>query len=98
VDARAVREGVPANDGLVGRNHHPEHVGNQAAGAVQLAGVHPRLQPKEVVARAQGHHHFFERRVPGPLADAVDGAFHLAAPLRTPARVLATASPRSSWQ
>ncbi len=41
------------------------------------AAVDPRVGVVEIVARAQGHHDFFERAVAGPLADAVDRAFDL---------------------
>ncbi len=46
VDAGAVGERVGSHDGLVGRNLHAEHVGNQAAGAVEFPRVDAVSSPK----------------------------------------------------
>ncbi len=78
MDSRAVGKSIASYYSFVGRDLDAEHVGHQPAGAVQLAGVHVRVHAEEIGARAQGHHHLFQRGVPGPLADSVDGAFHLA--------------------
>ena len=78
VDARLVAEGVGPHDGLVGLHHHPRQVGHQAAHLVELSGVHVGAQAEEVVAGPDAHHHLFQRGVARPLADAVDGALHLA--------------------
>ena len=78
VDSRAVRKRVAADHGLVGRNRDAEHVGHQAAGAVELARFDAGVHAEVIAARAEGHDDFLERGVAGPLADAVDGAFHLA--------------------
>ena len=37
----------------------------------------PVLRVEEVLAGPDSHHNFFQRGIAGPLADAVDGAFHL---------------------
>src|SRR5262249_22753951 len=56
-------------------------VRHQPAGGVELAGVDPRAHAEVVAAGADGHHDLFQRRVAGPLADAVDGALDLPRPL-----------------
>ncbi len=78
MDAGTVREGVGAHHGLVRRNGDAEHVGDQAAGSVELARLDAGAYAEIVAARAERHHHFLERGVAGPFADAVDSALHLA--------------------
>ena len=77
VDAGAVREGVPADDGLVGRHGHTEEIGHHLAGAAEFRRVDAHFHAVIVAARFEPHHHLFKRRVAGALADAVDGGFHL---------------------
>ncbi len=96
MDARLVREGVGADDGLVALHHHAGHLADRRLARVQLAGVDARPQPViGVAANLQRHDEFFQRAIARPLAQSVDGAFHAARPLRTAASELATASPRS---
>ena len=99
VDARLVREGVLADDGLVARDRH--------AGDARRAGgwsgyrrcvSMPVCSAEERLARLERHHDLLERAVARALADAVDGALDLARAGPTAARLLATARPRSSWQ
>ncbi len=78
VDSRLVGEGVGADDRLVALHHEPRHLGEESARGVDLPGVDSRLEPVEVGAGPEGHHHFLERTVPRALADAVDGALDLA--------------------
>ena len=51
-----------------------------AADGKELAGVDAGGQTVEVAPGRQRHDHFFQRRVPGAFADAVDGAFDLPRP------------------
>ena len=77
MDAGRVREGVRADDGLVGLDQNAGHGGDHARGLVNLLGANISLQAVGVPARVQGHDDFFQRRVAGAFADAVDGAFDL---------------------
>ena len=77
MDSRAVRKRIRADHRLIRRHRNAQQVGDQAAGAIQLARVDVGVHAEVIGAGAQRHHDFFERRVPGPFADAVDGAFHL---------------------
>ena len=58
----------------------------------------PVSTPKRSCSTLQRHHDLLERRVPRPLADPVHGALDLSRACGTPARVFATARPRSLWQ
>ena len=79
VDARLVREGVAADDGLVGLDAEAGQVADQPAGVAELLGVDAVARDRELGrAGAQGHHHLFERGVAGTFAEAVDGDLHLA--------------------
>ena len=92
VDPRFVREGKGPDDRLAlidrpaGRRGHQRRELGQAAGVD--AGTNMAREP-------QGHDDFFQRRVAGPLAQAVDRDIDAAAPAMTAARVLAVAMPRS---
>ena len=78
MDARLVGKGVLADDGLVGLHVDAGDVREQPRGLEDLLGLHGGLEAKEIPTGAQRHHDLFERGVAGALADAVDGAFHLA--------------------
>ena len=78
MDSRAVGERIAADHRLVGWNLHTKQVGNQAAGSIQLARIDIGVHAKVVGARAKCHNNLLQRGVPGPLAEPVDGAFHLA--------------------
>ena len=56
----------------------PVIVGQKPAGRGELIGGHVGGEGEDVVARAQRHDELLQGTVAGPLADAVDGAFHLA--------------------
>ena len=77
MDARLVREGVRADDGLARRDGHARDVAQQLARAVDLLGVHAGFGVVEVLSRAQRHDDLFKARVARALADAVDRAFDL---------------------
>ena len=77
MDAALVREGVPADDRLVVLHREGRHRGNEPRGACQHRGFDAGRERIGVAARLQRHHDLLERRVAGPLADAVDGAFDL---------------------
>src|SRR5262249_8244688 len=67
-----------AHDRLVGLDVDAGDVGQEPRAPVDLFRPHAGLDPEEVLPRPEGHHDLFEGGVPGPLADAVDGALHLA--------------------
>lgn len=67
-----------AHHGLVGRNLHAAEARGQAAQAVELADVEVVLQAVDIPAGAQAHHDLVQRGVARALAQAVDGALHLA--------------------
>ena len=77
MDAGLVRECVRADDRLVGLHHESGDGGNQPRGADDVFGIDPGHEGQGVVAGAQRHHHLFQRRIAGPLAEPVDGAFDL---------------------
>ncbi len=77
VDAALVREGIPADDGLVVLHGERRRCRHELGGAVEHAAVDAHLVGQHVAAGLDGHHDLFQRRVAGALADAVDGAFHL---------------------
>ena len=78
VDAALVGEGVLADDRLVELHGEAGHRRDEAAGAGDVARVNVGLVGQAVAAHLQGHDDLFQRRVAGPLADAVDGALDLA--------------------
>ena len=80
MDAGFVGEGVGADDGLVGLHREAGDVGHQPRSRDDLSRVDIRRQLKNVAAGAHRHHDFFQRGVAGPLAQTVDGAFHLPRP------------------
>ena len=100
VDAGLVGERVAAHDRLV-RLHlvagQPRHQpARSARSRVVSTPVH---RPSARLARVQQHHDLLERRVAGPLADAVDRALHLAAArLDAGEASWPRPGPRSSWQ
>src|SRR5437763_3080472 len=80
VDAGFVGEGVLPDHRLVARDVESRRSRHHPARRAELLRTDARAQAEEVVARAQRHHHFLERTVPGALADPVDGALHLPRP------------------
>ncbi len=77
MNPRLVREGIAADDRLVGLHRFTGHVRQQLARLEQLWRLNGRVVRQTVLTHAQRHHQFFERRVAGTLADAVDRAFNL---------------------
>ena len=77
VNARFMGECVPAHDRLVRLHVHAGDFRQELAGREQLLGNHRRFI--RIVLRPDPHHHYqlFQGGISGPLADAVDGAFHL---------------------
>src|SRR5581483_7274023 len=80
MDARLVREGVLADDGLVRLHQHARDVGERLAGTEQLFSYDAVLEGHQILAHAHRHDDLFERGVAGALADAVDRAFDLPRP------------------
>ena len=77
VDAGLVREGVAADDGLVGLHGLAGHLRQQLAAAVEAGGDDARVEAGAVGPHTGHHHELLEGGVAGALADAVDGALHL---------------------
>ena len=98
VDAGLVREGVGADDGLVGRAAEADDLGQHLAGGVELrhddVGGVGSLSRRTMRAAAISSRAALPARSPMPLM--VHSTWR--APPSMPARVLATAMPRSSWQ
>ncbi len=78
MDAGFVRKGVCANDGLVGLHRVAGHAGHQFGGRHDLRGVDAGVEVENVAAGFNRHDHFFQRGIPGALAQAVNRTFHLA--------------------
>src|SRR5579875_562025 len=77
VNTGFVREGVGADNGLIGRNTNAGDLGKQAAGRIEFFEMDVRLDLVVILADVKGDDQFFERGVAGALADAVDGALDL---------------------
>jgi hypothetical protein len=92
-----MREGVAADDGLVGLHVEAGDGGQQLRRAQDALRLDAGGQSQRVVAGAQRHRHLLQRGVARALADAVDGALDLPHAGLHGASVLATASPRSLW-
>ena len=78
VDAGFMPEGVFSDDGLVGLDGQAGQRTHQPGRLVDLPRVDAGRGLEEVLAHLQRHDDLLERGVARPLADAVDGAFHLA--------------------
>ncbi len=79
VDPGLVGERVAADDRLVRLDREPGQVADQAAGRRDLLGLDARAGLPELRRpRPEGHDDLFERRVAGPLAEAVDRHLDLA--------------------
>src|SRR5579862_1408275 len=79
MDAGFVREGIFADDGFVALNVNAGERRNQARRRDDALGIDFRvIAAEKILARAQRHYDFFERRIPRALADAVDRTFDLA--------------------
>src|SRR5690606_20274833 len=78
MDARFVGKRIGADDGLVYLHACAGDVLHQFAGADDVGGVDAALEREHVGAGFDRHDDFFQRRVAGTFADAVDGAFDLA--------------------
>ena len=79
VDPGLVGECIAADDRLVRLDREPGQVADQAAGRRDLLGLDARAGVPELRRPGpEGHDDFFERRVAGPLAEAVDRHLDLA--------------------
>ena len=77
MNAGFVREGVAADDGLVGLGSEGDDGAQELAGRVEVLGVDAGLEGEAVVAGLHGHDDLFERAVAGALADTINSAFDL---------------------
>ena len=78
VDPALVGERVGADHGLVRLDGEAGQVAHEPAGGRDLVGLDPAREVRELGGpRAEGHDDLLERRVAGPLAEAVDRDLHL---------------------
>ena len=77
VDARLVREGVLADDGLVGLDLDAGVARDHLAGAHDLLRVDRAVHGEVLRPRAQRHHDLLQRGVARALAQRVEGNLHL---------------------
>ena len=77
MDAALMQEGVFADDGLIQRRPLADDIIDRLAGAINLRRVQPGRGVEDIAPGTHGHDDLFQRRVPGPLTQAVDGAFNL---------------------
>ena len=77
MDAGLMRECVFPDDGFVGLRAEADEARQRLAGRIQMFSVNAGLKGIVIVTGLHHHDHFFERAVPGPLTNAVDGAFNL---------------------
>src|SRR5258705_761837 len=77
MNAGLVGKGVATYDCFVRLHVEANNVAEKLAGWVELRGADagPKRQP--IGAYMQRHYNLFERRISGPLADAIDGALYL---------------------
>ena len=78
MDAGFVGKGIGTDHGLVRLHREPGDVGDQAAGGDDLRGIETAVAGEQIASRAHRHDHLFERGIASALAQAVNGAFHLA--------------------
>ena len=78
VNARLVREGVAAHDGLVRLHRLTGQLGEEAAGAEEPGRVDRRVEWQQIGPYPGRHHDLFQRRIARALADPVDRALQLA--------------------
>ena len=77
VDAALMQEGILADDGLIQRRPLADDIIDRLAGTVNLRRVQTGRSVEDIAPGTHGHDDLFQRRVPGPLTQAVDGAFNL---------------------
>ena len=94
MDPGFVREGVGADNGLVGLHRKARDRGHQPRAVQDLGGVQPRVTGEHIAPGAQRHHHLFQGRVAGPLAEAVDRAFNLPRAVQHPRERVADREPQ----
>ena len=78
MDPRLVGKGVLADHRLVGLDQHSRQVGEQMAGLVDFLRLNSGAETQVLPAHSKSHHDLLQGGVAGPLANSVDGAFHLA--------------------
>ena len=78
VNAGFMRERVGPDNGLVRRHRHTDDGREGVAGGNEARGVDAGGERQRIGPHFERHHNFFERGVAGTLANAVDGALHLA--------------------
>ncbi len=78
VDTRLVGEGIGADDGLVRLHRKAGDARDQARGGEDVLGLDAGVHVEQVLAGLDRHDDLLQCGVAGALAQAVDGAFHLA--------------------
>ena len=81
VDAAFMRERILADDGLVVLYREARDTAQHGGGTREVFGFHTGRIRQRVVADAQRHDNFFQRRIAGALAEAIDCTLHLAGPI-----------------
>ncbi len=73
-----MRERVAPDNGLVRLHGHAGDLAQHLAGREDMFADHASFVSKAIGTNPHRHHNLFQRRVPGPLADAVNRALDLA--------------------
>src|SRR5262245_9272819 len=77
MNAGFVRKSIGADDRFIHLDLLASQFAEHLARTIQLLGFETRRDIVVTLPRIQRHHDLLQRRVPSPLADAVDRAFHL---------------------
>src|SRR5262245_61535633 len=78
MNSRAVGKRVAPDDGFVRRHLHPETIGDQTTGSLELPSVDIGMELEIIRPGSERHNHFLQGRISSTFPDPVDGAFHLA--------------------
>ena len=78
MNAGLVRKSVVAHDCLVGRRAKGDDLAQHLAAGIELAQIDAGGDAEAVAAHIERSGNLFQSRIAGSLADAVDGALHLA--------------------
>ena len=81
MDARFMGKGVCAHNGLIGLHHKSGDAGHQAGRPHNMRGINVGAIGQQIRTGFDGHDNFFHGGIARPLAQTVDGAFHLPRPI-----------------
>ncbi len=78
MDAGAMRKSVVADNRLICRHRHSQHISHHSAGSIELAGIDTRLYlVEEIPAGMNRHNHLFHRGVTSPFTNTVNRSLDL---------------------